>query len=162
MNAAETSASSAIADWTPLTVVSRSSTTAEIDTFISDVSTTSTNMAIASSTATRPLPASSPVTSGPDTSVTGDGSGSDASSPWPSSTPPSSTVDPHVRGFPFALAVVGAMVHGTRVTAPHPAGGGSDGARLAASGGPRTYLGTFVMVRATSAASAREFTSSLR
>ena len=46
MNAAETSASSAIADWTPLTVVSRSSTTAEIETFISDVSTTSTNIAI--------------------------------------------------------------------------------------------------------------------
>ena len=48
MNAADTSASSAIADWTPLTVVSRSSTTDEIDTFISDVSTTSTNIAIAS------------------------------------------------------------------------------------------------------------------
>ena len=53
MNAAETSASSAIADWTPLTVVSRSSTTAEIDTFISDVSTTSTNIAIASRIASR-------------------------------------------------------------------------------------------------------------
>ena len=52
MNAADTSASSAIADCTPLTVVSRSVTTAEIDTFISDVSTTSTNMAIASSRAT--------------------------------------------------------------------------------------------------------------
>ena len=51
MNAAETSASSAIADWTPLTVVSRSWTTAEIDTFISEVSTTSTNIAIASSRA---------------------------------------------------------------------------------------------------------------
>src|SRR3712207_4963699 len=48
MNAAETSASSAIADWTPLTVVSRSRTTAEIDTFISDVSTTRTNIAMAS------------------------------------------------------------------------------------------------------------------
>src|SRR6476661_3858565 len=48
MNAAETSASRAIADWTPLTVVSRSLTTAEIETFISDVSTTSTNIAIAS------------------------------------------------------------------------------------------------------------------
>ena len=48
MNAADTSASSAIADWTPLTVVSRSSTTAEIETFISDVSTTSTNIAAAS------------------------------------------------------------------------------------------------------------------
>src|SRR5262249_62216966 len=47
MNAADTSASSAIADWTPLTVVCRSRTTDEIDTFISDVSTTRTNMAIA-------------------------------------------------------------------------------------------------------------------
>ena len=56
MNAAETSASSAIADWTPLTVVSRSWTTAEIDTFISEVSTTSTNIAMASSTASRGLP----------------------------------------------------------------------------------------------------------
>src|SRR3954452_22938350 len=54
MNAADTRASSAIADWTPLTVVSRSFTTAEIDTFISDVSTTSTNMAIASSSDSRP------------------------------------------------------------------------------------------------------------
>src|SRR3954468_11662344 len=53
MNAADTSASSAIADWTPLTVVSRSSTTDEIDTFISDVSTTRTNIAIDSSTASR-------------------------------------------------------------------------------------------------------------
>ena len=57
MNAAETSASSAIADCTPLTVVSRSCTTAEIETFISDVSTTSTNIAIASSNARRELPA---------------------------------------------------------------------------------------------------------
>jgi hypothetical protein len=53
MNAAETSASSAMADWTPLTVVPISWTTAEIDTFISDVSTTSTNMAIASKMASR-------------------------------------------------------------------------------------------------------------
>ena len=53
MNAAETSASSAMADWTPLTVVSRSSTTAEIDTFISDVSTTKTNIAMASRYASR-------------------------------------------------------------------------------------------------------------
>ena len=53
MNAADTSASSAIADWTPLTVVSRSRTTDAIDTFISEVSTTSTNIAIASSTASR-------------------------------------------------------------------------------------------------------------
>jgi hypothetical protein len=55
MNAAETSASSAIAPCTPLTVVSRSRTTAEIDTFMSEVSTTSTNMAIASRMARRPL-----------------------------------------------------------------------------------------------------------
>src|SRR6059058_5157402 len=47
MNAAETRASSAIADWTPLAVVSRSFTTAEIETFISEVSTTRTNIAIA-------------------------------------------------------------------------------------------------------------------
>ena len=51
MNAAETSASSAIADWTLLAVVLMSLTTAEIDTFISDVSTTSTNIAIESRTA---------------------------------------------------------------------------------------------------------------
>src|ERR687894_3306523 len=57
MKAADTSASSAIADWTPLTVVSRSRTTAEIDTFISDVSTTSTNIAIASRSPRRGLPA---------------------------------------------------------------------------------------------------------
>ena len=59
MNAADTSASSAIADWTPLTVVLRSLTTAEIDTFISDVSTTSTNIAIASRSARRWFPAAS-------------------------------------------------------------------------------------------------------
>jgi hypothetical protein len=53
MNAADTSASSAIADWTPLTVVPRSRTTDAIDTFISDVSTTSTNIAIASRMASR-------------------------------------------------------------------------------------------------------------
>ena len=53
MNAAETSASSAIADWTPLAVVWRSLTTAEIETFISDVSTTSTNIAIESRIASR-------------------------------------------------------------------------------------------------------------
>ena len=53
MKAAETSASSAIADWTLLTVVPRSWTTAEIDTFISDVSNTSTNIAIASKSASR-------------------------------------------------------------------------------------------------------------
>ena len=48
MNAAETRASSAIALCTELTVVSRSRTTAEIDTFINDVSTTRTNIAAAS------------------------------------------------------------------------------------------------------------------
>jgi hypothetical protein len=53
MNAADTSASSAMADWTPLTVVPISRTTAEIDTFISDVSTTSTNIAMASRMASR-------------------------------------------------------------------------------------------------------------
>src|SRR4051794_8344019 len=57
MNAAETRASRAIAPCTPLTVVSRSSTTAEIDTFIRDVSTTSTNIAAASSAASFLLPA---------------------------------------------------------------------------------------------------------
>ena len=56
MNAAETRASSAIALWTELTVVSRSLTTAAIDTFISDVSTTRTNMAAASTTESRELP----------------------------------------------------------------------------------------------------------
>ena len=53
MKAAETSASSAIAAWTLLTVVSRSWTTDEIDTFISDVSNTSTNIAIARRRASR-------------------------------------------------------------------------------------------------------------
>src|SRR3954464_3909293 len=47
MNAAETRASSAMAACTPLAVVSRSLTTAEIETFISEVSTTRTNIAIA-------------------------------------------------------------------------------------------------------------------
>jgi hypothetical protein len=47
-----------MADWTPLTVVPMSSTTAEIETFISDVSTTSTNIAIASRTASRWSPLS--------------------------------------------------------------------------------------------------------
>src|SRR3954463_7802785 len=56
MNAAETRASRAIADWTPLAVVLRSFTTAEIDTFISDVSTTRTNIAIARRIARRWLP----------------------------------------------------------------------------------------------------------
>ncbi len=62
INAAETRASSAIALWTELTVVWRSRTTAEIDTFINDVSTTRTNIAAASTNdkrvflATRPPP----------------------------------------------------------------------------------------------------------
>ena len=56
MNAAETSASSAMADCTPLAVVSRSVMTAEIDTFINDVSTTRTNIAAASRTISRRLP----------------------------------------------------------------------------------------------------------
>ena len=56
MNAAETNASSAMADCTPLAVVSRSVMTAEIDTFINDVSTTSTNIAAASRTISRRLP----------------------------------------------------------------------------------------------------------
>jgi hypothetical protein len=56
MNAAETNASSAIADCTPLTVVSKSWTTAEMETFMIDVSTTSTNIAIANNNAKRELP----------------------------------------------------------------------------------------------------------
>src|SRR4051812_13190537 len=54
MNAAETRASSAIALCTELTVVSRSSTTDAIETFISDVSTTRTNIAAASTSGSRP------------------------------------------------------------------------------------------------------------
>ncbi len=61
MKAADTSASRAIADWTPLTVVPRSCTTAEIDTFISDVSTTRTNIAAASRIMSRVLPAAAGV-----------------------------------------------------------------------------------------------------
>src|SRR4051794_21259065 len=56
MNAAETRASSAIALCTALTVVSRSLTTDAIDTFISDVSTTSTNIAAARTSESRVLP----------------------------------------------------------------------------------------------------------
>src|SRR4051794_38359076 len=56
MKAAETSASSAIADCTPLAVVWRSSMTAEMDTFINDVSTTRTNIAIDSRIISRRLP----------------------------------------------------------------------------------------------------------
>src|SRR5437773_4739906 len=55
MKAADTNASRAIADWTPLAVVSRSLTTAEIDTFMNDVSTTSTNIAAASRNGSREL-----------------------------------------------------------------------------------------------------------
>src|SRR3954471_20085535 len=75
MNAAETSASSAIADCTPLTVVSRSRTTDEIETFMSDVSTTRTNIAIQSRIASRRLLVASsaaPVLGG---SLTGDPTG---------------------------------------------------------------------------------------
>ncbi len=71
MNAADTSASSAIADCTPLTVVSRSLTTAEMETFISDVSTTSTNIAIASNTASLEFPGLSSGTVAPTLSVMG-------------------------------------------------------------------------------------------
>ena len=56
MKAADTRASKATADCTPLTVVSRSCTTAEIETFISDVSMTNTNIAIASRTPSRETP----------------------------------------------------------------------------------------------------------
>src|SRR6185312_8390097 len=66
MKAADTSASNAIADCTPLTVVSRSWTTAEIDTFMSDVSTTRTNIAIARRMASRrsPVPSAGPAAFG--------------------------------------------------------------------------------------------------
>src|SRR3984885_14830165 len=53
MNAADTRASRAIADWTPLAVVWRSLTTAEIDTFMNEVSTTRTNIAAANRIASR-------------------------------------------------------------------------------------------------------------
>ena len=46
----------ATADWTPLTVVSRSWTTAEIDTFMNDVSITNTNIAAASRMPCRGIP----------------------------------------------------------------------------------------------------------
>ena len=59
MKAADTSASIATADWTPLTVVSRSRTTAEIDTFMNDVSMTNTNIAAASRMASREVLAAS-------------------------------------------------------------------------------------------------------
>ena len=59
MNAAETSASSAIADCTPLTVVSRSRTTAEIDTFINGGVDHHTNIATASSSPSSRMPVDS-------------------------------------------------------------------------------------------------------
>ena len=65
MNAAETSASSAMADWMLLTVVSRSRATAVIDTFMIDVSTTRTNIAIANSSESRGLPVAASMASGP-------------------------------------------------------------------------------------------------
>src|SRR4051794_2066866 len=63
MKAAETSASSAIALCTVLTSVWRSCTTALIDTFMIDVSTTSTNMAMQRSRARRGLPSTVVVSS---------------------------------------------------------------------------------------------------
>ena len=63
MKAADTSASTATAAWTALTLVSRSWTTAEIDTFISDVSMTKTNIAAASRiprSGVPPAPSSAP------------------------------------------------------------------------------------------------------
>jgi hypothetical protein len=69
MKAADTRASRAMADCTPLTVVPRSSTTAEIETFISDVSTTRTNIAIASRRASRWPPGASSSTPAAGTSV---------------------------------------------------------------------------------------------
>lgn len=53
-------ASRAMAAWTSLTVVPRSSTTAEMETFISVVSTTRTNIAIASRMASRGFHSPSP------------------------------------------------------------------------------------------------------
>ena len=69
MNAADTSASSAIADWTPLTVVCRSCTTDAMDTFITDVSTTRTNMAIASKMASLRSPLAIAGALAPDSAV---------------------------------------------------------------------------------------------
>src|SRR6185295_5011813 len=65
MNAAETRASRAIADCTPLTVNPSSFTIAEIDTVMIDVSTTRTNIAIARRIGRRELlPVSSQDSSG--------------------------------------------------------------------------------------------------
>src|SRR6476620_5157639 len=72
MNAADTNASNAIADCTPLTVVSNESTTAAIDTFINEVSTTSTNIAIASRIANRRFSGTSTGTPPPGSSVIAD------------------------------------------------------------------------------------------
>ena len=59
-----------MADWTPLTVVPRSWTTAEIDTFMIEVSTTSTNMAMASRMASRRFTPASSDSATPAASVT--------------------------------------------------------------------------------------------
>jgi hypothetical protein len=56
MKEADTRASIATAAWTPLTVVSRSWTTAEIDTFMNEVSMTKTNIAAASRIPRRGVP----------------------------------------------------------------------------------------------------------
>src|SRR4051812_1253459 len=74
MNAADTSASRAIALWTLLAVVPRSCTTAEIDTFISEVSTTRTNIAIARRIARLRSPAAASAGGGAPFSVTARGS----------------------------------------------------------------------------------------
>src|SRR4051794_4347661 len=63
MNAADTRASRAMADCTALAVVCRSPITAEIETFINEVSTTSTNIAMASRIASRRSPAVSALVS---------------------------------------------------------------------------------------------------
>jgi hypothetical protein len=97
MNAAETRASRAIALCTALTVVSRSLTTAEIDTFISDVSTTSTNIAAANRSDNRVLPASSCGTlmaASPVTDATARDRASGHTHPWNSAL----SVDPCDRG----------------------------------------------------------------
>src|SRR3954454_17969994 len=75
MNAAETSASSAIALCTLLTSVWRSCTTALIDTFMIDVSTTSTNIAMQRRRARRGLPSAVVVSSAIGPSVPRRGSG---------------------------------------------------------------------------------------
>src|SRR5690348_7693561 len=101
MNAAETRASNATAACTPLAVVSRSRTTAEIDTFISDVSITNTNIAIASRMPRRGVPDAD----GEDTTR----SIADATAPAAETTPvPPPALHPvcrHPRGsVPFVVA----------------------------------------------------------